>query len=69
MAIRGVKTEEIFKAAEDMGLNPVSKPVSAYSKRPWSKIGVVLVDKSGSKTKTIKDLSRNIKVKRARKKP
>lgn len=68
-AIRGVKSEEIFKAAEDLGLNPILEPVSAYSKRPWSKTGVVLVDKTGHKTKIIKDVLQKIKVNRARKRP
>jgi signal recognition particle subunit SRP19 len=68
-AIRGVKAEEIFKAAEDLDLNPISKPVAAYSKRPWSKTGVVLVETAGPKTKILKDILRNIKVNRVNKKP
>jgi signal recognition particle subunit SRP19 len=68
-AIRGVKSEEIFQAAEDLGLKPVIKPASAYSKRPWLKTGVVLVDKTGPKTKILEDVLQKIKVNRAKKRP
>lgn len=68
-AIRGVKSEEVFKAAEDLGLKPVLKPGSAYSKRPWLKTGVVLVNKTGPKTHILKDVLQKIKVNRAKKRP
>jgi signal recognition particle subunit SRP19 len=68
-AIRGVKSEEIFQAAEDLSLKPVIKPASAYSKRPWLKTGVILVDKTGPKTGILKEILQKIKVNRAKKRP
>lgn len=67
MALRGVKSEEIFKAANDLGLNPILNPGTVYSKHPWLRTGAVLVDKVGPKTGILKDLSLKIRVNRASK--
>ncbi len=65
MAIRGVKAEEVFKAASDLGLNPVLDSGAAFSKQPWVKAGVVFVDKTGPKTEILKALALKIRQNRA----
>lgn len=52
-AIRDPKIEDIEKAALKLGLKPILQPGAAYSKYPWRKKGVILVDKKSSKTKVI----------------
>lgn len=65
LAMRGVKAEEVFKAADDLGLNPVLNSGAAFSKRPWVKTGVVIVDSAGPKTEIIKALASKIRQNRA----
>lgn len=65
LALRGVKSEEISKAAEDLGLNPVLKSGMAFSKHPWRRTGCVLVDKRDSKVEVLKELARRIRANRA----
>jgi signal recognition particle subunit SRP19 len=60
-AIRDPKAEEIAKAAKKLGLNPILEPAATYSKQPWRPIGVVLVDKKGSKTRIINDIAEELK--------
>ena len=67
LALKGVKPEEIFRAAEDLNMNPVIKIDATYSKRPWRKSGVVFVDKMGSKTVILKDLASKIRINRVSK--
>lgn len=52
-AIRDPKIEDIEKAAMKLGLKPILKPGAAYSKYPWRKTGVILVDKKGPKINVI----------------
>jgi signal recognition particle subunit SRP19 len=65
LAIRGIKAEEILKAASDLGLNPVLNSGAAFSKHPWLKTGAVMVDKVGPKTEVLKDLAQRIRRNRA----
>lgn len=65
LAVRGVDAEEIAKAANDLGLNPVLNPGAALPKRPWLKTGSVMVDKAGPKTEILKDLAERIRRNRA----
>lgn len=60
LALRGVKADEVFKAATDLGMNPVLKSGAAHSKHPWIKTGAVLVDKTGTKTEALKELALKI---------
>jgi signal recognition particle subunit SRP19 len=60
-AIRDPKAEDIEKAAKKLGLNPILEPAATYSKQPWRPIGVVLVDKKGSKTRIINDIAEELK--------
>jgi signal recognition particle subunit SRP19 len=55
-AIRNPKIEDIEKAALKLGLKPIIQPGAAYSKFPWRKTGVLLVDKRGPKAEIIKML-------------
>jgi signal recognition particle subunit SRP19 len=64
LALRGVKSEEIYKAAEDLGLNPDMRPGMAFPKYPWRKTGSVLIEKTGSKSEVLKDLARRIRTNR-----
>ncbi len=52
-AIRDPKIEDIEKVALKLGLKPVLKLGAAYSKYPWKKTGMLLVDKKGSKVEVI----------------
>ena len=60
-AIRDPKAEDIEKAAKKLGLNPILEPAATYSKHPWRPVGVVLVDKKGSKTRIINDIAEELK--------
>jgi signal recognition particle subunit SRP19 len=60
-AIRDPKIENIEKAAVKLGLRPILKSGAAYSKHPWRKTGVILVDKKGSKTDVIRKISQELR--------
>ena len=60
-AVRDPKAEDIEKAAKRLGLNPILEPAATYSKHPWRSIGVVLVDKKGSKTWVINGIAEELK--------
>jgi signal recognition particle subunit SRP19 len=60
-AVRDPKAEDIEKAAKRLGLNPILEPAATYSKHPWKPIGVVLVDKKGSKTWVINGIAEELK--------
>ncbi len=60
-AVREPKVEDIEKAARRLGLNPILEPAARYSKQPWRPVGVVLVDKKGSKTKIIKEIAEELR--------
>jgi len=64
LALRGVKSEEIYKAAEDLGLNPDMRPGMAFPKYHWRKTGSVLVEKTGPKSEVLKELARRIRTNR-----
>ena len=52
-AVRDPKIEDIEKAALKLGLKPVLQPGKGYSKYPWKRTGVILVDKKDSKVDVI----------------
>ena len=60
-AIRDPKIEDIEKAALKLGLKPIHQPGAAYSKYPWRKTGVLLVDKKGSKAKVINMIAEELR--------
>ena len=66
LALRGVKVDELYKAAEDLELNPELKPGTAFSKKPWDKTGSVLVDKKKSKNIITAELATRIRSNRSK---
>jgi signal recognition particle subunit SRP19 len=65
-ALRGVKVDELYRAAEDLELNPELKHGAAFSKKPWDKTGSVLVDKTKSKTLITAELAALIRSNRSK---
>jgi signal recognition particle subunit SRP19 len=65
-ALRGVKVDELFRAAEDLELNPELKPGTAFSKNPWDKTGSVLVDKTKPKTLVTVELAARLRSNRSK---
>ena len=59
-AIRDPKPEDIVKAAERLGLNPLLEPGKAYSKYPWEASALILVDKKGTKAEIVKQLTEEL---------
>jgi len=60
-AVKDPKAEDVEKAAKRLGLNPILEPTAKYSKQPWRPVGVVLVDKKGSKTKIVKEIAEELR--------
>ena len=60
-AVKDPKAEDVEKAAMRLGLNPILEPTAKYSKQPCRPVGVVLVDKRGSKTKIIKEIAEELR--------
>jgi signal recognition particle subunit SRP19 len=58
-AVAKPRIEEIVKAAEELGLNPILEEAS-YP-REWWVSGRVVVDKRGSKIKTLRMIARKIR--------
>ena len=47
LSLRGVKAVEVFRAAEDLGLNPLMDEGAAYPKAPWMRSGVRMTVDTG----------------------
>ena len=60
-AVKDPKAEDVEEAARRLGLNPILEPAAKYSKQPWRSVGVVLVDKKGSKTRIIKEIAEELR--------
>lgn len=60
-AVRDPKIEDLERAANKLGLKPILQAGSSYSKYPWSKTGVLLVDKKGRKAEVIKKLAAELR--------
>ena len=67
LALRGVKADEVLKAAEDLDLRPLLEPGAAHPKRPWLRSGLILVDKTGAKSDLLKKTAQRIRLNRSRK--
>ena len=65
LSLRGVDSEEVLKAANNLGLNPVLEYGAAFPKRPWLKKGLIMVDKVGPKTEILRGLAKKIRQNRA----
>jgi len=53
--------DDIAKAAKSLGLNPVIEKDSTHPSHPWRKEGRILVDKKGSKSKILVNISKFLK--------
>jgi signal recognition particle subunit SRP19 len=60
MAVPAPKIVEIEEAATKLGLEHELVPDKGYPKTPWSKQGMLLVEKKGSKEQVIKGLSKQV---------
>ena len=60
-AVRDPQIDVIENAAKKLGLRPILQPGAAYSKHPWSKTGVLLVDKKGSKADVIRMIAEELR--------
>ncbi len=60
-AIRDPKLDDLEKVLNKLGLNPIIQPEKRYSRQPWKRSGVVLVDKKGSKTEIIKNIAKSLR--------
>ena len=67
LSVRGVKADEVFRAADDLGLNPILDPGARYPKNPGLQTGRVRIDLVGTKTGVLKDLVQGIRFNRNRK--
>ncbi len=63
-AVPNPTLEEIARAAEELGLNPIIEEEKAYPRDWWGRRGRVIVDKSGSKLETLRRIAEQIKSKR-----
>ena len=68
ISVRGVNAEEIFKAAYDLGMNPVIEAEAKYPRYSWQKAGLVRVDKIYPKSNIINKIARKIRAARTNKK-
>ncbi len=59
-AVARPRIEEIIRAAEELGLNPILEEEASYP-REWWISGRVAVDKIGSKIRTLKMIARKIR--------
>jgi len=59
-----VRAEEVVQAARELGLNPNLCVDAAYPRSPWLKVGAVIVEKRGSKSRVLVDVARVIHGKR-----
>jgi len=66
LAVRRVKVDELFRAADDLELNPELKPGTAFSKKPWDRTGSIVVDKTKSKTLITTELASKIRSNRSK---
>lgn len=60
MAVSAPKIVEIEEAATKLGLEHELVPEKGYPKTPWSKPGMLLIEKKGSKEQVIKGLAKQL---------
>ena len=60
MAVSAPKIMEIEEAATKLGLEHELVPEKGYPKTPWSKPGMLLIEKKGSKEQVIKRLAKQL---------
>jgi signal recognition particle subunit SRP19 len=67
LSVRSVKAEEVFRAADDLGLNPILESGASYPKNPGLQTGLIRIDQAGIKTGVLKELAQGIRFNRNRK--
>jgi signal recognition particle subunit SRP19 len=67
LSVRGVKVDEVFRAANDLGLNPILESGACYPKNPGLQSGLVRIDQIEIKTGILKELAIGIRFNRNRK--
>ena len=60
LAVQSPKIEEIEEAAKTLNLNHEITLEKGYPKTPWSKPGMLLVQKQGSKEQVIKKIAKQL---------
>lgn len=60
LAVVSPKILEIKDAVEKVGLDYEVVAEAGYSKTPWAKTGMLLVDKEGTKEQTIKKIAKQL---------
>jgi signal recognition particle subunit SRP19 len=61
LARRDVIIEEIYRAAQELGLNPELQKNASHPRTPWRKTGLIMVDKRMPKTRLLRELARKIR--------
>jgi len=60
LAVQSPKVGELQEAARRLGLKPELKAEAGYPKAPWSKTGMVMVQKKAPKEQIIKKLAKQL---------
>ncbi|TRO44911.1 signal recognition particle protein Srp19 [Candidatus Bathyarchaeota archaeon] len=60
MAVQSPKILEIQEAAQKQGLRSEVVATAGYPKTPWAKIGMLLVEKKGSKQQVINRIAKQL---------
>jgi len=60
LAVQSPKVGEIEEAARQLGLKPELRADVGYPKNPWSKGGMILVEKKSSKEQLIKRIAKQL---------
>jgi signal recognition particle subunit SRP19 len=58
LAVQSPKIVEVEEAARLLGLKPELRVDVGYPKAPWSKVGMILVEKKSSKEQIIKRIAK-----------
>ena len=59
-AVEKPSIEDIAKAAKSLGLHPILEKTVCHPSQPWKKDGRVIVDKKGSKSKLLVQISNRL---------
>jgi signal recognition particle subunit SRP19 len=60
LAVLSPKTSELKEAADKLGLICVLNPDVAFPRMPWSKSGIILVQKMQSKEATMREMAKQL---------
>lgn len=60
LAVQSPKIMEIQEATAKLGLKHETVPEAGYSKTPWLKTGMILVEKKGSKEQVIRKIANQL---------